>query len=96
MASVDRFIRDRGLSVEIESCLAVSDHGAISQEGLKLLASGATLITTLKDVSRWWQVVEVKKAIQSGCLFVMCLEVDLMNAEFKELNVSFDELFQFQ
>ena len=96
MASVERFIRDRGLSVEIESCLAVSDHGAISQEVLKLLASGATLITTLKDVSRWWQVVEVKKAIQSGCLFVMCLEVDLMNAEFKELNVSFDELFQFQ
>jgi tetraacyldisaccharide-1-P 4'-kinase len=85
-----------GQSASIESYITVSDHGDISREALKLMASGDTLITTLKDFARWWRYAEIKEAIQGGRLFVMSLEVDFVDIDFKKFTLSFDKLFQFQ
>lgn len=95
-ASINHYFREHALTAEVESCLTVPDHGPISREGLTLISSGVTLITTLKDLSRWWNCTELRAAMQEGRLFVMSLEVDLMKSDFEKLSVSFDELFQFQ
>lgn len=95
-ASIECYFRSHGLDVEIESCFAVSDHGDISSNSLRQIVSGKSVIITLKDLSRWWQMDELRKMMICGQLFVLCLEVEILNSSFEHLNLSFDQLFRFQ
>lgn len=95
-ASVECYFLGQGLDVEIESCFAVSDHGEISGKSLRQIVSGVSVIVTLKDLSRWWQVAELREMMIRGQLFVLCLEVEILNLSFEHPKVSFDQLFRFQ
>jgi tetraacyldisaccharide-1-P 4'-kinase len=65
----------------IRDFVRFADHGAFKFPPGVAPDAHLAVVTTLKDVCRWWSAHEFKELIRSRHLFVLCLETDLISAE---------------
>lgn len=94
-SSVQEFLASEKIRRTIVSFTAVADHGPLNHESQQSLLGGESVVITFKDVCRWWQHPDVIAAARAGRVFVLCLEVDILNRDQRELSATFAELLEF-
>lgn len=74
----------------------LADHGELNSAARRVIGSQHSVVTSLKDLCRWWGTPEFKELIRTGRLFVLCLEIKFI-PESSDLKCgSLAELFQFR
>ncbi|MFZ9519206.1 MAG: tetraacyldisaccharide 4'-kinase [Silvanigrellaceae bacterium] len=61
----------------VESTQHLSDHGSLTPEAIALLEKPGVVVTSLKDLCRWWGHDAVRRKMKKNLLYVLCLEVEL-------------------
>lgn len=95
LTSVEEFFTNQQMRRSIVSFTAVADHGPLNHEGLRNVLAGDSVVMTFKDVCRWWHLPDVTAAARAGRVFVLCLDVDILNRDQAELPATFAQLLQF-
>ncbi len=74
----------------------LADHGELNSAARRVIRSQHSVVTTLKDLCRWWETPEFRELMRSGRLFVLCLEVKFIPESGDLKCESLAELFQFR
>ncbi|MEN9529519.1 MAG: tetraacyldisaccharide 4-kinase [Pseudomonadota bacterium] len=65
---------------QILRVVQLADHGMLDSSARALVDENRALVTTLKDVCRWWKSPEFQELMKRQQLYVLCLETDLILA----------------
>ncbi|MBM3381254.1 MAG: hypothetical protein FJY29_02320 [Betaproteobacteria bacterium] len=74
------FCAQERLTPQVVGVFQCADHGELDPKVQRLLDENCAVLTTLKDLCRWWKTPEFKQLMKKQRLFVLSLEVDLISA----------------
>jgi tetraacyldisaccharide-1-P 4'-kinase len=72
---------DEWKSCDPKDALHLADHGRLSQDALNLLSRPEPVVTSLKDLCRWWNDPALQAKMKKGDLYVLCLDVELRSLQ---------------
>lgn len=104
IARPDRFVKSFTtlFSANASKCpriagqLFLADHALLSQRQTLIFQKDVSVVTTLKDACRWWNVSEVSELVKQKRLYALCLETALESAHGHFSANSFRQLCQLE